>query len=114
MATFQLKMEDACSLCNVIEIFCQRKVTKTKRRGPSSPFKLQMALAQLCKNTSICLCRLTNTSTAKGEELISRVSIMIAPFFGLSYIESNKYWVVQDQESKSICVGSIMTTSTKV
>jgi hypothetical protein len=45
MPTTQLKMEDACSLYNVIEFFCQRKVTKTKRKGPSSPFKLEMALA---------------------------------------------------------------------
>jgi hypothetical protein len=43
--TIQLKMEDSCSLCNVIEIFCQKKVTKTKRNGPFGPFKLQMALA---------------------------------------------------------------------
>jgi hypothetical protein len=29
----QLKMEDACNLCNVIEFFCQRKPTKTKKKG---------------------------------------------------------------------------------
>ncbi len=53
MATTQLKMEDVCSLCNVIESFCQKKVTKTKKEGRAfSPFKIQMALAQLCKNTS--------------------------------------------------------------
>jgi hypothetical protein len=52
MATTQLKMEDGCNLCNVIEFFCQRKVTKTKRERPFGPCKLQMTLAQLCKNSS--------------------------------------------------------------
>jgi len=33
IATAQLKMEDACNLCNVIECFCQRKLTKTKKKG---------------------------------------------------------------------------------
>ncbi len=33
-ATTQLKMEGACNLCNVIEIFCWRKITKTGRGGP--------------------------------------------------------------------------------
>jgi hypothetical protein len=31
MATTQFKMKDVYILCNVIEIFCQRKVIKTKR-----------------------------------------------------------------------------------
>jgi len=91
MPTTQLKMEDAYNLCNVIEFFCLRKVTKTKRGGPSGPFKLQMALAQLYKNMSTCLCKFTNTSTTKGKELISGVLVVIAPFFCLSYIRSNKY-----------------------
>jgi ribosomal protein L32 len=91
MATTRLKMEDAYSLCNVIEIFCRKKITKTKRGRRFGPFKLQMALAQLCKNTSTCLYKLTNTSTAKGEEFISGVSVMIAPFFGLNCIKSSKY-----------------------
>ncbi len=67
MAITQLKMEDACSLCNMIEFFCQKKVTKTKRRRPFGPFQLQMALAQLCKNTFACLCRHSNTSITKGK-----------------------------------------------
>jgi hypothetical protein len=33
MATARLKIEDACSLFNVIEFFCQRKVSKTKKEG---------------------------------------------------------------------------------
>ncbi len=48
-ATARLKMEDAHSFCNVIEIFHQKKVTKTKRGKPYGHFKLQMTLAQLCK-----------------------------------------------------------------
>ncbi len=66
MATTQLKMEDACRLCNVIEFFCQRKIIKTKRGKPSSPLKLQMVLAHLCKNTSTCLCRRPYTPIVKG------------------------------------------------
>ncbi len=31
----QLKMEDIYILCNVIEIFWWKKVTKTKKGGPS-------------------------------------------------------------------------------
>jgi hypothetical protein len=50
----------------MIEIICQRKVTKIERGVPFGPFKFQMALAQLCKNTSIYLCRHLNTSIAKG------------------------------------------------
>ncbi len=42
-------MKDAYNLCNVIEIFHSRKVTKTKGGKPYDHFKLQMALAQLCK-----------------------------------------------------------------
>jgi hypothetical protein len=60
-------MEDGCSLYNVIEFFCQRKVTKIEKRRPFGLFKLQMALAQLCKNTSAYLCRHPNTFTAKGK-----------------------------------------------
>jgi hypothetical protein len=33
-STTRLKMEDACNLCNVIEFFYWRKVTKTKKEGP--------------------------------------------------------------------------------
>jgi hypothetical protein len=50
-----------------------------------------MALAQLSKNTLAWLCRHLKTSIANGNN-----------------------WVVQDQESKFICVGSTMTTLTKV
>jgi hypothetical protein len=64
-----VKMEEACNLYNVIEIFYRKKVTKTERGGPFSPFKLQMALTQLCKNIFACLCRHPNTSTTKGNWL---------------------------------------------
>jgi hypothetical protein len=43
-ASAQLKMEDTCILCNVIETFWRRKVTKVEKWGPFVPFKLQMAL----------------------------------------------------------------------
>jgi hypothetical protein len=33
MPTTGLKMEDACNLYNVIEFFCWRTVTKTKKEG---------------------------------------------------------------------------------
>jgi hypothetical protein len=39
-------MEDACNLCNVIEFFSQKKLTKPKIGRPFGTFKLQMALAQ--------------------------------------------------------------------
>ncbi len=65
-ATTQFKTEDACIFCNVIKIFWQKKVTKTKKGGPSSPFKLQMALAQSCKNRSTCLCRIQIPQLPKG------------------------------------------------
>jgi hypothetical protein len=60
-------MEDTCNLCNVIEIFSPKKVTKIERRGLFGPFKLQTTLAQLCKDTSAYLCRHPNTSIVKGK-----------------------------------------------
>jgi hypothetical protein len=42
-------MEGAYILCNVIEIIWQRKVTKTKKGRPTSPFRLQITLAHSCK-----------------------------------------------------------------
>jgi hypothetical protein len=66
MATTQLKMEDACIFCNVIETFWRRKMTKVERWGPFVPFKLQMALAQSCKNTLACLCKQPNITIVKG------------------------------------------------
>jgi hypothetical protein len=38
-----------------------------ERGGPFGPFKLQMALAQLCKITFAYLCKHPNTSIAKGK-----------------------------------------------
>jgi hypothetical protein len=40
-AVAQLKMEDACSFCNVIEFFCRKKVTKIERRRPFGPSNSQ-------------------------------------------------------------------------
>ncbi len=48
-AIARLKMEGAYILCNVIEIIWQRKVTKTKKGRPTSPFRLQITLAHSCK-----------------------------------------------------------------
>jgi hypothetical protein len=42
-------------------------VTKVKRWRPSNPFKLQMALAQSCKNILACLYKQPNTWIAKGK-----------------------------------------------
>ncbi len=72
MATTQFKMEDAYSLYNVIEFFCWKKVTMKERGGPFGPFKLQMALAQLCKITFAYLCKHPNTSIAKGKIWLAR------------------------------------------
>jgi len=66
MAITRLRIEDACILCNVIETIWQWKMTKVKIWRPFSPFKLQMALAQSCKNTLACLCKQPNISIAKG------------------------------------------------
>jgi hypothetical protein len=90
MATTWLKMEDAYNLCNVIEMFFRRKVTKIKRRRPFGPFKLQTTLAQLCNDTSAYLCRHPNTSTIKGRN-----------------------WSIECW-NKSARVGSTMTMSIKV
>jgi hypothetical protein len=60
MATAWLKMEDTCIFGNVIEFFWQIKVMKVERKGPFDLFKLQMPLAQLCKNTLACLCKQPN------------------------------------------------------
>jgi hypothetical protein len=59
-------MKDVCNLYNVIEIFYRKDVTKIERGGPSSLFKLQIALAQLCKTTSTFLRKHPNPSIAKG------------------------------------------------
>jgi hypothetical protein len=61
----QFKMEGAYILCTIIEIIWQRKVTKTERGRPSSPSRLQITLAHLCKNTLVFLCKHPNTSIAK-------------------------------------------------
>jgi hypothetical protein len=41
----QLKLKGSCILCNVIEFFDTKKITKIERGGPFSPLKLQMILA---------------------------------------------------------------------
>jgi hypothetical protein len=74
-------MQDAYIFCNVNEILWQRKVTKTKRGGPSSPLRLQIAM---CKNANACLCKHPNIQLLR-EELIDVVLVMVShPHFGLS------------------------------
>jgi len=48
--SFDLRWKTFAAFASV-EIIYRRKVTKTKRRKPFHPLKLQMALGQLCKNT---------------------------------------------------------------
>jgi hypothetical protein len=63
-------MEDVCIIYNVIEIFLYKKNNQDKNRSLKGPFgllKLQMALAQLSKNTSTFFCRHLNTSITKGK-----------------------------------------------
>jgi hypothetical protein len=107
-------MEDVCILCNVIEIFSWRKVTKTKRGGPLGPFKLQMALAQLCKNTSICLCKHPNISIANGRNC--SVGCWLRYLFSLAWAPSEVInpWVTQDWGNRTTHVGSTMTMLTRV
>ncbi len=50
-----------------LNFFVKKRVTMKKRGRPFGHFKLQMALAQLCKITSPYLCKHPNTSTAKGK-----------------------------------------------
>jgi hypothetical protein len=61
-----IKMEDACILYNVTEIFWQRKVTNIESEGPFVFLKVQMSLTQLCKNTSAYLYKHSNISIARG------------------------------------------------
>jgi hypothetical protein len=41
----QFKMEDDCILCNVIEIFLWKKITKIENGKPFGALKFHMALA---------------------------------------------------------------------
>jgi hypothetical protein len=61
-------MDDACIFGNIIEIFGQGKVTKIEIRGPSSPLKFHMTLAQSCKNTPTCLYKDPKISIAKKKK----------------------------------------------
>jgi len=107
-------MEDAYILCNVIETFWWRKVTKVERWGPFAPFKFQMALAQLCKNTLACLCKQPNTSIAK--EMNWFVVCWLRELISLVWTtsEAANPWVAQYQESKYAWIGLVMTTLVKV
>jgi hypothetical protein len=66
MTIAQFKMEDVCNLYSVIEFFAQKIYIYIEKGRFFIPFKLQMAIAQLCKNTFVCLCKHPNTSTIKG------------------------------------------------
>jgi hypothetical protein len=87
-AIVRLNMEETCILCYMIESFWQRKVTKVENES-FVHFKLQMALAQSCKNT-LHVCVSNQKLQLLREELINGVSIAIAPWLNLSYIEGNK------------------------
>jgi hypothetical protein len=47
-------------------LFIKTLQTFIYKHKPSSPLKLQMALAQLCKNTLAYLCKHPNIAIAKG------------------------------------------------
>jgi hypothetical protein len=109
-AIARLKMEDVCIFCNVIETFWQRKVTKVKKWRPSNPFKLQMALAQWCKNILACLYKQPNTWIAKGRNW--SVGCHLWWLFALIWatLETSNPWIVQGRRSKFVQVGLAMTT----
>jgi len=114
MVTARFKMEDACILCNVIENFWWKKMTKVERWRPFGPFELQMAFAQPCKNTLICLCKQPNTSIAKRRNW--SVGCWLQYFFSLPSATSEvaNLWIAQNQRSKSAYIGLAMTTLVKV
>jgi len=105
-------MEDACNLCNVIEIFYLKKITNKKKGRPFSPFKLQMALAQLCKNTSTCLCRHPNISTGRIDQ--QGVDYDNSILWRESHWKQQIFRWCKIEEVNLHVVGSAMTTSTKV
>ncbi len=59
-------MEDAYNVCNVIEIFPSRKVTKIEIGKPYVHFKLQMALTQLCKTHLLAYVNIQITRLLRG------------------------------------------------
>jgi hypothetical protein len=82
-------MKDACILYNVIQVFLQSKVTRLERGGLSSLLKLQITLAQSCKNISACLCNIQIFQLLEGKIIQWGVG-HDNYFFGLNYIENNK------------------------
>jgi hypothetical protein len=81
----QIKMEDACILYNVIEIFWQRKVINIESEGSFVFLRLQMWLAQLCKNTSAYLYKHSIISIASTRNWSMGVNCD-SSFFGLSHV----------------------------
>ncbi len=69
IVTTQLKMEDVCTLCNIIEKIWWKKVIKTERGGFGNLFKFQITLAQACKNISTYLCKHPYIAIIKGNEI---------------------------------------------
>jgi hypothetical protein len=103
------KMQDACILCNVIEILWWRKVTKTERGRLFSPFKLQMVMAQWCKNAFACLCKHPNISIVKGRNWSMWCWSWYLLFFVWVALKATNPWVVQDRGSRSTFVGLVIT-----
>jgi hypothetical protein len=65
ITTAWLKMEDSCILCIAIEFFSRKRIIKTKRGRPYNLFKLQITLAQSCKNIWTYLCKHSNISNVE-------------------------------------------------
>ncbi len=78
MTTAQLKMQDAWSLCNMIEIFCWRKIIKTET---GEGFLVFSNFKWHWHN-----CAKTHSPTYVDMQM----SMVIAVFFALSHIASNK------------------------
>ncbi len=114
MVTTWLKMENTYIFCNVIEFFLWRKITKIEIWGLYSSFKLQMALAQSCKNTSTYLCKHPNTSIIKKRNW--SLGCWSWWLFVLAWIalKVTNPWVTQNLGRKSAHVGLTMTVLVKV
>ncbi len=106
-------MEDAYIICNVIETFWRKKMTKVERWGPSSPFKLQMALAQCVKSHWHVCVRNQIFQLLKGGIDHWRL-VAMTPFLSLNWIWGDKSLSFIRWGSKFACIGSTMTTLVRV
>jgi hypothetical protein len=113
MITTQLKMEDTCIICNVIETFWWKKMTKVEIWGPSSLFKLQMALAQRVKSHwHVCV------SNQIFQLLKGRIDhwwlVAMTPLLSLNWIWGDKSLSFIRWGSKFARIRSTMTTLARV